>query len=270
MSPGLPAASSIRAALIAVAVLGLLLLAMVALGTGDEKKDTTSDLRNGFHALSADEFSTAMLDAQREAGSWRYQEVTSQDGAAGQVWEGEQVWDGTTTTLRYGAKDESGDYVLEARLVAGEFYLRASNTKGAKPWWKLDKVRGESSDALVQSMSKDSDPVRRAAIFADPAAFKVIGVEDIESGPAVHYRVEVAAEAVRKATGVPVPGEAGKNRLFEVWLDKEDRLVKLVSPVDVAGLKLSETITFSDYGADLTITAPPADQITTAVPKLTP
>jgi hypothetical protein len=118
-------------------------------------------------------------------------------------------------------------------------------------------------------MSKDSDPLRRAAIFADPAVFNVVGVEDIESGPAVHYRVEVSAEAVRKATGVPVPGEAGKNRRFDVWLDKKDRLVRLVSPVEIGELKLSETITFSDYGADFEITAPPADEISTAVPKLT-
>jgi hypothetical protein len=268
MSSRLPAASSIRAAVIAVMVLGVLLVAMVALGNGDDEKESGSELRDGFHALSADEFSDAMLDAQREAGSWRYEEVTSQAGEAGQVWEGEQIWDGETTTLRYGAKDESGDYVVEARLVDGEFYLRGKETPGTKPWWKLDKIRGRDSDALVESMSRDSDPERRAAIFADPEVFKLVGVEDLKSGPAVHYRLEVTPEAVREATGVPVPGEFGTNRAFEVWLDQEDRLVKLVSPLDIPGLQASETITFSDYGADFDITAPPADQTSTAVPKL--
>ena len=268
MSSRLPAVSSIRSAVIGVAVLAVLVLSTVVLGTRGDEKDSGSDLPDGFHALSADEFSDAMLDAQREAGSWRYEEVTSQAGVAGQVWEGEQVWDGRTTSLRYGAKDESGGYVLEARLVDGEFYLRGKETPGAKPWWKLDKIHGRDADALIESMSRDSDPVRRAAIFADPAAFKVVGVEDLDSGPAVHYRVEVAVEAVREATGVPVPGEAGTNRLFDVWLDQEDRLVKLESPVDIPGLEASETITFSDYGADFDITAPPADETTTAVPKL--
>ena len=268
MSSRLPTSFTIRAAVIAAVVLGVLLVSVIVLGTRDD--DSASDLRDGFHALSADEFSAAILDAQREAGSWRYVEVTSREGQTGQVWEGEQRWDGETTTLRYGAKDEAGDYILEARLVDGEFYLRGAETPGRKPWWKLDKIRGQESDALVESMSRDSDPVRRAAIFADPAVFRLIGVEDLESGPAVHYRIEVTPEAVRDASGLPVPGEAGTNRLFDVWLDKDDRLVRMDSPVDIAGLEASETVTFSDYGADFDITAPPADEITTAVPKLTP
>jgi len=267
MSSRLPSARTIRAAAIAAAVLGVLLVSMLVLGTGDDE-DGASDLRDGFHALSADEFSDAMLDAQREAGSWRYEQVTTQNGEAGQLWEGEQEWDGTTTTLRYGAKDAAGEYVLEARFVDGEVYLYGRETRGRKPWWKLDKVAGKDASALVESLSRDADPVRRAAIFADPAAFELIGVEDLDSGPAAHYRVEVSAEAVREATGLPVPGEAGKNRLFEVWLDKADRLVKLVSPVDVGGLDASETITFSDYGDDFAITAPPADEVTTKAPAL--
>lgn len=270
MSSRLPSTSTIRAGVIALVVLGVLLLSMVVLGTRDDHEDSASDLRDGFHALSVDEFSDAMLDAQREAGSWRYEEITSRDGQEGQLWEGEQEWDGKTTTLRYGAKDDSGEYVVEARLVDGEFYLRGQDTPGRNPWWKLDKIGGRDSDALVESMSKDSDPVRRAAIFADPAVFRLVGVEDLESGPAVHYEIEVTPEAVREATGLPVPGEAGQNRRFELWLDKDDRLMKMVSPVEVAGLEASETVTFSDYGADFDITAPPAEQITTAVPKLTP
>lgn len=254
--------------MIAAVVLGVLLLSMVVLGTNGD--DDASDLRDGFHALSADEFSDAILDAQLKAGSWRYEQVTSLNGQPGQLWEGEQEWDGESTTLRYGAKDDSGAYVLEARLVDGEFYLRGQDTPGRKPWWKLDKVAGKDSSALVESMSRDSDPERRAAMFADPEVFKVIGVEDLETGPAVHYEIEVAAEAVREATGLPVPGDAGTNRVFDVWLDKDDRLVKLVSPADVGGLESSEEVTFSDYGADFDITAPPADEITTAVPSLTP
>lgn len=269
MSTWLPTPATIRAAVIAAGVLGVLLVSMVVLGTRDDDKDA-SDLPDGFHALSAGEFSDAILDAQREAESWRYVEVTEREGQAGTVWEGEQLWDGTTTTLRYGAKDESGNFVVEARLVDGEFYLRGQETVGSKPWWKLDKIKGRESDALVESMSRDSDPVRRAAIFADPAVFTVVGVEELESGPAVHYRIEVTPEAVREATGLPVPGEAGTNRRFDLWLDKEDRLLKMVSPVEVAGLTASETVTFSDYGVDFDITAPPADQVTTAVPQLTP
>lgn len=267
MSSRLPTPSTIRGAVIGAVVLGVLLLSVIVLG---DDKDDTSDLRDGFHALSADEFSDAILDAQRDAGSWRYEQVTSQGGEAGQLWEGEQLWDGETTTLRYGAKDESGTYIVEARLVDGEFYLKGAETPGTKPWWKLDKIRGRDSDALVESMTRDSDPVRRAAVFADPEAFELVGVEDLESGPAAHYRLEVSPEAVREATGVPIPGEAGTNRLFDVWLDQDDRLVKMVSPVDIAGLESSETVTFSDYGADFDITAPPADEITTAVPELTP
>jgi hypothetical protein len=267
MSSRLPSPRTIRAALVAAAVLGVLLVSMLVLGTGDDEGDA-SDLPDGFHALSAEEFSGAMLDAQRNAGSWRYEQVTEQNGQAGQLWEGEQEWDGTTTTLRYGAKDAAGEYILEARFVDGEVYLYGKETRGEKPWWKLDEVGGKDASALVESLSRDADPVRRAAIFADPAAFSLIGVEDLDSGAAAHYRVEVSAEAVRDATGLPVPGEAGKNRLFEVWLDEDDRLVKLVSPVDVGGFEGSETITFSDYGDDFAITAPPAEEVTTKAPSL--
>ena len=70
--------------------------------------------------------------------------------------------------------------------------------------------------------------------------------------------------------GMVPTGSASPEDFDRFFRADYDRLVKLVSPVDIAGLEASEEVTFSDYGADFDISAPPADQVTTKVPTLTP
>jgi len=265
--------STLFAALAAAAGLALLLFMVVGLGDEDDKGDD-GELGEGFHALSADEFSTAVLDAQRKAGSWRYEEVETLDGQVKAKWVGEQQWDGEHTTLHYGAKGSDGEYVIEVLVVDGTIYLKDSGAepgtvRARKPWLKLDGESSSQSKALVDSIIREADPARRAAVFEDPASFELLGVDNIGSAVAAHYRVTVPVEAVRDASDLPVPGDPGDQQVFDVYLDKDDQVVKIVIPTEIGTVESVETRTFSSFGDQFDIAAPPTDQVRSGEPVLT-
>lgn len=264
--------STLRAAVIAVVTLvGLLLLVVVL--REDTDNGAGGELEGGFHALSEEEFADAIQDAQREAGSWSYEEVETLDGQVKSTWVGEQTWDGTTTTLHYGTKDTDGAYLIEVLVVDAAIYLKDTTARegtpaGRKPWLKLDAEESSQSGVLVDSILKEADPARRASVFAEPSTFELVGIENIGTDVAAHYRVGVPVEAVRDASGLPVPGEPGEQQVFDVYLDKDDRLVKLVIPTSLGTIESVETRTFSHYGEDFEIVAPPADQVRSGRPIL--
>lgn len=248
------ATRSLIIVLVAVGALAALVLAVV-LGKSDThgKPGDTEAIAGGFHELRADEFADAVLAAREKAGAWSYLEVNTLDGKTRAVWKGEVVWDGGDDfSMTYGAEGAEGVFVL----ADGAWYFNDPQPK-MKPWVKLEE--GEAGP-LISSLTKEADPRRQIAIFEDPKEFAVVGVENIGTAVGVHYRITVGIEQVRAATGNPVVGDAGDDQVFDVWLDKEDRLLKLVLPTAIGTVQSAEVRTFS-YGDDIEIEAPPADQI---------
>lgn len=247
--------------LVAVGALAALVLAVV-LGKSDsaDKPGASEAIAGGFHELRADEFADAVLAAREEAGSWSFLEVNTLDGKTKAVWKGEVVWKGGDDfSMTYGADGTEGVFVL----ADGSWFFHDPQPK-MKPWVKLQEAE---AGPLIASLTREADPRRQIAIFEDPKEFAVIGVENIGTAVAVHYRITVSIEQVREAAGNVIVGDAGDDQVFDVWLDKEDRLLKLVLPTTIGTLESSEVRTFS-YGKDLEIEAPPADQVRLGTVKI--
>jgi hypothetical protein len=257
MSTPVPSSLS-RRLLIVLAALGVLAVMIVAvvLGKADAPKTEKDAISGGFHELRKDEFSDALLEAREKAGTWSFLEVNTFDGQTRQMIEGKVVWDGADG-LRMSYAPQ-GSAAGEFRLVDGHWYYNNVLENKRKPWVELNK---ESMATLIAALDKEADPRRQVAIFKNPTGFDVVGVENIGTAVAVHYRVTVPIERVREASGNPVVGDAGSEQVYDVWLDKDDEIVKLVQPTTVGLKESAEVRTFSGYGEKITIDAPPAEQV---------
>lgn len=239
----------------AVLALTALVLAMVlgkSSGSDDDK------LAGGFHELRADEFADALVAAREKAGTWSYLETQTLNDKPAGVLEGKVSWDGKDFEFAFVAQgSETGEG--EMRYVDDRWFYYQPSSSPKKPWLELTDPKAQP---LVAAMAREGDPRRQLAIFEDPAAFQVVGVENVGVAVAVHYRVTVSIEKVREMTSNPVVGDAGDQQVYDVWVDDEDRIVKLVIPTDIGGVAQSTVVrTFTNYGEDVDVEVPPADQI---------
>lgn len=166
---------------------------------------------------------------------------------------------------------------------------------GGKPWVKLDLKSlaqdggplGALGQMLQQGMdSQQSDP-SHALDFLDGVTGTVttVGTETIDGVPTTHYRFPVDVHKAIQRLGTDqsdfqqfIEGMGIENPVVDVWLDGQG-LVRLFhtheainpkptasSPLGIPGGALPSgvdlTFAFSNFGAPVTITVPPASQVT--------
>jgi hypothetical protein len=143
-----------------------------------------------------------------------------------------------------GAFEGKMDVVFDARAV----YVRmpgelADQFLEGKPWVKVDVEDAEKDDFLAFSKG---DPTRLLRELSAEADFAEIGVEEVRGADTTHFRGTLDADKV------------------DVWVGDDGllRRVRFEGPLP-AGEGSTETMTmeFFDFGAEIDIDLPPADQV---------
>lgn len=158
----------------------------------------------------------------------------------------------------------AGGTKTEMRFVDGVFYVSLGGMSDGK-FWKLDPSDPDSPLADFGDMADQMDPMGTLQKL-EPAIDTVTyaGDEDVDGQSLDHYELTVDPGELAKT--MDLPAEA-KSQLpdtitYDIWLDDEDRLSKMHMDLPVAGVESSIDVTASDWGKDVTIEAPPADEIT--------
>ena len=152
----------------------------------------------------------------------------------------------------------------EFRLVTVDqaFYIRGDGlpTRSGKPWLKID-------------VSDPSNPLKRAFDAANPGNFAAYlqgvtrfedkGETELDGAPAHRYSITVDTAKMIKASPafrgqdpktLGLPAEITS----DVYVDEQNRLLTLRVELGSSGAFEAK---FSDYGKDVDITAPPANQV---------
>jgi hypothetical protein len=158
----------------------------------------------------------------------------------------------------------AGGAKAEMRYVDGIFYMSLGDLSGGK-FWKLDPSDADSPLGDMGSMLDQVDPLGSLE-KVEPAIDTVtyVGDEDVDGQSLDHY--ELTVDPAEYAKAMDLPAEA-KSQLpdeltYDIWLDDEHRLSKMHMDLPVAGTESSVDVTASDWGKDVTIEAPPADEVT--------
>ncbi len=177
--------------------------------------------------------------------------------------------------------------VSTGSVLYQKFPPQLASALGGKPWVKIDLNQlGQAAGVDFNSISQASsgDPTQALQFLRGSGADMVeVGQEQVRGEAVTHYRGTVD---VNKAAAAAPPEQQqtyqklaqifGQPLPVEVWIDGEERLRKMTYSVDLAKLELppqatagqkptgtySFTVELFDFGTPVSVTVPPADQVT--------
>ena len=165
--------------------------------------------------------------------------------------------------------EEHGDYVLYVRLG-----VLASQVPGGKQWLKLDLSKLGKSAGLdfgkLLSGSQLQPTDLLGMLRGEGAKIRKLGSATVDGTATTHYRVtvDVAKALQEKGLTSPLLGSVAAQmpKLPEdVWIGRDGlvRRVAIAYGFAPAGkqLRMRMTMNLSDYGAHITITAPPSGDV---------
>ena len=148
---------------------------------------------------------------------------------------------------------------LDLRLVDGSFYMSIPGGGGDKFYsFDLD----DPSNPLGKDFTKQLDPATAFDQFEDAiTSVTFVGEEDVDGDEMKHYSLVVDGAKVAGSVATDAPEGVLPDELkYDVWLDGEGLFRKMESDLGEAG---TLTMNVDDWGKDVSIEAPPADQVTT-------
>jgi len=170
-------------------------------------------------------------------------------------------------SLKEVALEEHGDYVMYLRLG-----LLASRLPGGKQWVKLDLSKLGKSAGLdlgrLMSGSQLQPSDLLSMLKAEGAKVERLGPATIDGAATTQYRVKIDMAKALQSKGLTSPllsGIAGKMKTVSesVWVGKDGlvRRIRLAYGLGQPGLHLAMRMDLYDYGAHVTIAAPPSSAV---------
>lgn len=164
---------------------------------------------------------------------------------------------------------------IQARMVDGVMYLDLGALAGAegqgvesmtggKRWIKLD-LGALGSRAGAAGGLGDANPSGTLDLLRGVGDVQKIGTESLHGVATTHYRatldpqkaLDQAPDSLRgrvqqslRAIDGPVP--------VDVWIDGDGQARKITTSIDAKTGAIATTIEYSDFGADVSVAAPPA------------
>jgi hypothetical protein len=165
------------------------------------------------------------------------------------------------------ALEQSGDYVIYLKLGSLASQLPIGNRWIELDLSKLGKSAGiDLGKLMAGSQFEPSDLL--AMLKADGATVHKLGAATVDGTATTHYRVTIDPAKVLQANGLTSPlfknaASHMKSVSADVWVGA-DGLVRRVSfsySVPKAATRLGLTMDIYDYGAHVSIAAPPSSQV---------
>ncbi len=242
--------------------------------SANESADESADdaAASDLEELSADGFYPAVMSALQDAETMSFT-VMSDSGAAASEMSGVMRYDEDGVDMQAAS---TGAEPMEIVMLDQILYISGEGMglPEGKTWFKVDMNDPSGPFAML---GKSTDPSAMFAAMETPKRFKLIGAEDVDGVRANHYNVVMDTAAYVKAMEMPaqmtslMPKEIG----MEMWLDADNRPVKFRQEIEIPAMAGSGEPTksttegiYSDFGADVEIEAPPADEVTDQMPGM--
>jgi LppX/LprAFG-like lipoprotein len=206
--------------------------------------------------LTAANLAPRLIAAQAKAGSVHVDGTITGGGTAGQVsLAGDVRLAGGHTAAHFTMSLAGVGEGIEAIVLNSVMYLKLPMLSSSKPWLKTDLNSGPM--AVMRSLNTTS----MLNGLKGALALKPLGQETVNGVSATHYTVTVNAAKALKAQGIPsssVGGTVPKQLSYDLWVSSDD----LVRKISMSLSSFSVNLNFSHYGKPVTVTAPPASQVT--------
>jgi hypothetical protein len=180
-----------------------------------------------------------------------------------------------------GTGSMSMDMVMDGQVIYMRFPLLTQMLPGGKPWVRLDLVelakRGDFDLGQLQSFS-ENDPRRTLDYLrAVSGEIETLGSEKVRGVQTTHYRAVVnlrkypdlvpdeLRESVQEAVDRLIEQVGIGAVPVEVWIDDDQLVRRMAMEFDVAAgttpVASKVTMEMFDYGVPVSVTAPPAAEV---------
>lgn len=156
-----------------------------------------------------------------------------------------------------------GEDPIDIRIVDGKAYMNMGALSGNKfVMSSLDDPAGPLGD--MSEFTDSFDPVQSMENFSDGFSKVVyVGQDSLDGDDVAHYELSIDTTKLGDALG-SLGASSGteampKELTYDAWLDGDNRIRKVDMQLGDLG---SLTMEVSGWGEDVTIEAPPSDQIT--------
>jgi hypothetical protein len=260
---------SVRRSLAALAVTPVLLTGLVACGGDDDGGSSATDPA----ASSGSSDSPAPSDGGLEAGdsvepadfadrmAEGFASITtahatmSGDFGSQMHGEGDVDYGGDSPSSAMTVSGMMGAGDTDVRLIDGVMYMNLGQLSKGK-FWKIDLNDPNSPFGSLGSQLDVKSSVE--LLEKGMTSVEYVGAEDGLD----HFTATVDPSVLLEAMGPEASSEAStlpKSLDYDIWLDEDNRVNKLSFTLGKLG---TLEMTLSDFGKDVTIEAPPADQVT--------
>jgi hypothetical protein len=222
--------------------------------TGDSEAAEESEGAASGEQISGDEFAGLLSDAIGKATTAH---LTMDLGAVGSA-EGDADYTKAPPEMAIKLTMDALGGDVEMRLVDGTMYMK-SPTSGDK--WIATSL--DDPNSPLGSLGGSFDIKKQIEAFADAITSATYeGAEDVDGESLDHYIATVDTKKLMESLPSEAAGQAGvpASTTQEWWLD-DDGLIRKFS-TDLGG-GLATVMTLSAWGEDVTIEAPPEDEVTT-------
>lgn len=165
---------------------------------------------------------------------------------------------------------------MNVELLGSTMYLQLPQSliKTSKPWVQInpngtDPI-SKALSGVVSQEQQDTDPTKAISQLVGAGTITKVTPTTVDGQPATDYAITVDTQKLMNSSlvspqlkqeltqmGVNLP----KTLNYQMWLNSQNLPVKLIVQETVEGQQVDVTVTYTDWGAPITINPPPADQI---------
>jgi hypothetical protein len=213
--------------------------------------------------LDAAGFYPAVMEAMREAETFNFQTV-SESGGQSQTMEGQARFGDDGVEMK---ASSTGAQPMELILIDQAMYLKSADLGTGDKWLKVDL---SDPNSLFGMIGKATDPEVMFKAMEAPKKLELVGTEEVDGVETNHYRITMDPTKYLEAMEFPaaMADMMPKELVTEMWVDGDDLPRKFSQSLEVPAMgggkptSTSSEGTYSDFGTDVEIEAPPADQVT--------
>jgi len=162
------------------------------------------------------------------------------------------------------------DGVMDGTTVYFKSPIFAAALPAGKSWLKLDLEKAGQAGGVDLSQLLGQDPAQAFAQLQASGRVTKVADETIDGVDTTHYRGRIDPAKLPQAAKIKALANA-KYGPYDVWIGKDDGLVHRVkSSYTAQGRGVALTMNFSDFGKDVSVDVPPADETVNATKKSLP
>ena len=242
-----------------------------------EEASESGESSGDLEELEAAEFYPAVMGALQEAGTFAFTISSSSEGAgAGAMdMQGVMRYDDDGIDMEASGSGQGAEG-LEMIMLDKVLYMTGAGMGvdlGDKKWLKIDM---SDPDSLFGMIGKSTDPELMFKAMEEPKEFELLGTEEVDGVETNHYRVVMDTAAYAEAMEIPAQMSSAlpEDIAVEMWVDADHLPRQFRQEVEVPAMGGGEASTsttegtYSDYGTDVTIEAPPASEVADDMPGM--